>query len=80
VVAGWLGAGWDEPLKRSEDTSSAATTSEIVIARSRRGVSQDMWCAASHERAPEAAATAVIAQAEHIALQGTSIAATRAPT
>ena len=66
-MALWLaGMAMLEPPMLMLETAKAAVMTAIVTIRSRRGVSQLMLCACSHERTPVAPAAAVITQAPHM--------------
>jgi hypothetical protein len=46
---------WDDPLMRTDDTTSASTAREIVTIRSTRGVSHEKFFVDSQARVPDAA-------------------------
>jgi hypothetical protein len=56
---------WSVPLTNRLDVANAATMRPIVIALSRRGVTQEKCLAAMNARVPEAVAPAVITVAMH---------------
>jgi hypothetical protein len=59
-----------EPLTRSAEPARAPVSSVTVIARKRRGVSQEKWRAARNERVPVAAAPNPIADIMHCVHMG----------